>query len=183
MQEQISDRLRVIHRTNRVLWLSVLSGMVVLVLVTYILKQNELFSQSEILISNRAENLFLLLVVGLLFFVFYLKRHYLQATELVQRALTREVNLASSDIADLAQVPSDEADALARVLILMRRYFMLVWSTANIILLVGFVTYLLANQFQTFMIYAVVSFYSMSINFPSFRLIESCREMINAWDG
>lgn len=183
MTEAFQEKLRIIHRTNRVLWAAVLTGMIVLVLVSAFLKKLQLFSSPQIKIDPTLENIFLLIVVGLLFFVFYLKRHYLQGAKLIERARVKDVHVTTGDIADFVAQFGAQADLLAKALILMRRYFMLVWSTANIILLFGFFAFLLAGQFQTLLIYAVVSIYSMSINFPSFHLIESCRDLLAEESG
>jgi len=93
--------------------------------------------------------------------------------KLIIRAAKKKMSYGTGDIADLVTEFGDDAVQLAKTLIIMRRYFMLVWSIANIILVFGFIAFILASQFQTFLIYSVVSIYSTIINFPFFRLIEN----------
>lgn len=173
MNLDFTQRLRKIHRVNRVLWLSVLAGMLVLIVVALLLKYSGIVTGALLQGNPQFDNLMLMLTVGLLFLIFFLKRNYLIPKKLISRATKKNISFGAGDIADLVIEFGDEAVQLAKTLIIMRRYFMLVWSIANIILVFGFIAFILASQFQTFLIYSVISLYSMGINFPFFSLIEN----------
>lgn len=175
----LQQKIRNVHRQNRVLWFSVLAGMIMLVLVTFILRMTSGLEQSNVMINPKMENFLFLLTLGLLLLIFYLKRHYLVPSKMVERAAKKNINISGAEMVDLVETFGDETRMIARVLILMRRYFMLVWSVANILLLFGFISYLLAGQFQTFLIYALIGFYSMIINFPAYSFIEKCLVLLN----
>ena len=179
MDQKVYDKLRHIHRVNRVLWTSVLSGMIFLFILTFIFKYYGYMSTATLRANPQLENLMLLFTIGLLFLIFYLKRHYLVPNKLTDRAEKKEVAYGTGDIADFKAEFGEDVSTIAKTLILMRRYFLLVWSIANIVLLCGFIAFILAGQFQTFLIYVVVSLYSMFINFPSFTLIEKCVAIID----
>jgi len=179
MNQKVYDKLRHIHRVNRVLWTSVLSGMILLFIITFIFKYNGYISAVTLSANPQLENMMLLFTIGLLFLIFYLKRHYLVPRKLIDRAEKKEISYGTGDIADFKEEFGEDVSIIAKALILMRRYFMLVWSLANIVLLFGFIAFILAGQFQTFLIYVVVSLYSMFINFPSFALIEKCVAIVD----
>lgn len=173
------QKIRNIHRQNRVLWLSVLAGMIMLIIVTFLLRFNGVIGETMLSTRPRLENTLFLITVALLFLSFYLKRHYLVPAKMVERAAKKEIAFSAGEMGDLVETFGDEGKMIAKVLILMRRYFMLVWSVANILLLFGFISYLLAGQFQTFLIYALIGLYSMVINFPAYSFIEKCLGLLN----
>ncbi len=168
------QKIRNIHRQNRVLWISVLAGMIMLILVTLILRWNGSIGETALNIRPEMENTLFLVTVALLFLSFYLKRHYLVPQKMIERASKKEINITSVEMIDILDSFGNETKMVVKVLILMRRYFMLVWSVANILLLFGFISFLLAGQFQTFLIYALIGLYSLTINFPAFSFIEKC---------
>jgi hypothetical protein len=49
---------------------------------------------------------------------------------------------------------------------------MVIWSIANLIVMIGFIQYILALQFESFLIYSAVGIFSLAINFPKFTIIE-----------
>lgn len=178
MNQEFYNTLRQIHRANRVLWMSLFSGMSILVITALIFKLGGLFQAQTPSLDSKTDNVILLFTLALLFTVFYLKRHYLVPAKMVARAQKKELSYGSGDIADFYAAFGENTATLSKTLIIMRRYFMLVWSIANVILLLGFIVFITAGQFQTFLIYAVISAYSMSINFPSFKIIEQCASLL-----
>jgi len=150
-----------------------------LILVTFLLRLNGSISETVLDASPKLENTLFLITIALLFLSFYLKRHYLVPQKMVDRASKKEINVSSAEMVDIIDTFGDETKMVVKVLILMRRYFMLVWSVANILLLFGFISFLLAGQFQTFLIYALIGLYSLIINFPAFSFIENCLALMN----
>ena len=177
MNTEYYSKLREIHRVNRVLWIALLSGMGILVLTAALFRFGGLLETAVPTAGSRTDNIILVITLALLFIVFYLKRHYLVPAKIVARARKKKIAAGSGDIAGFIAEFGEEVAVIAYALIIMRRYFMLVWSIANIILLLGFIVFIAAGQFQTFLIYAVISAYSMGINFPSFRIIEQCTSL------
>jgi len=178
MKQEFYTKLRQIHRVNRVLWMSLLSGMGILVLTAILFKFGGFFQTSVPSVDSKLDNAILIFTLALLFTVFYLKRHYLIPAKMVARAQKKEISVGGGDIAAFITEFGENAMTIAKTLVIMRRYFMLVWSIANVILLLGFIVFIAAGQFQTFLIYAVISAYSMAINFPSFKIIEHCMSIL-----
>ena len=60
----------------------------------------------------------------------------------------------------------------------IRRNYIIIWSLAEIICLIGFINYIFAVNFQTYLVFAIVSIYSILINFPRQKLAEQCLEKL-----
>lgn len=166
-------KLRHIHRVNRILWSSILGGMLVLGLVGVFFYYMKLIQWQPLLLHKVDQFLFLLAIV-LVVLIFYIKRHYLDLHKLIERAGVRPVNLSAADAADFMEEFDANATLLVKTLMLMRRYFMVIWSIANLILIVGFIYFVISGLFKTFLMYLIIAVYVMLTNFPSFKLIERC---------
>ncbi len=169
----LREKVRKIHRVNRLLWLAVLSGMLVLTVVAFIFYYFKLVEWNPNAYRN-FDRIVYLVVLFLLFLIFYLKRHYLEPNKLVERVKNRQVVINIEDMADLLQQFGSEYDLLARALTLTRRYLMLIWSVANLILIIGFIYFLMTGLLKAYLIYALIAIYSIAINFPAFSYIERC---------
>ncbi len=169
----LRERVRKIHRVNRLLWLAVLSGMVVLTVVAIVFYQFRLVDWAPQTYRAYDQAVYLA-VLFFLFLIFYIKRHYLEPNKLVERVKNRQVVINIEDMADLLHEFGTDYDLLARMLILSRRYLMVIWSIANLILIIGFIYFLLTGFIKMYAIYALISFYSIAINFPAFSYIERC---------
>jgi len=173
MDEKYNSRLRKIHRVNRLLWLAILSGISVLTLVVLIFDYfkliNPQIAQSNKLLLNMA----MVVVLFLLFLIIYIKQQYLTPQRMTIRAQNHNLNIGSQDVTDLLQEFGAEAQLLAKSLMIMRRYYMVIWSIANLIVMLGFIQYILAVDLQTFLIYGAVGFFSLISNFPRFSIIET----------
>lgn len=174
MEKEFRDQLRRIYRVNRVLYFSILLGMSTLTLVAAIFHFSEVLTQQNLIDVYSVDRVLLMVVFVLLFLILYLKRTYLTPEKLITRAEKRTLNIVSNDVADFVQEFGNRANLLAKALIIMRRYFMVIWSIANLVILLAFIGYILTANFRIFLIYSVVSFYSLAINYPGFRLVERC---------
>ncbi len=166
-------KLRHIHRVNRILWSSILGGMLVLGLVGVLFYYMKLIQWQPLSLHNIDQILFFGAIV-LVVLIFYIKRHYLELHKLIERARVRSVNLSASDAADFMEEFDANATLLVKTLMLMRRYYMVVWSIANLILIIGFIYFVISGLFRTFLMYLILSVYVMLTNFPFFSLIERC---------
>jgi len=169
----IYAKLRHIHRVNRILWASILGGMLVLGLVGFLFHYMKLI-QWQAFIMQKVDQILFFTAIALLLLVFYIKRHYLQIPKLIQRAKVRPVNLAAGDAADLMEEFDANASLLVKTLMLMRRYYMVIWSIANLILIIGFIYFILSGLYKTFLLYLLIGLYVMLTNFPFFSLLERC---------
>ncbi len=181
MEEKLRQKLRNLYRVNRILWLAVLMGILTLIGVGYFLHANGTIV-SDYQAHNNVSTIFLIIAIVLLYIVFHLKRTYLTPKKLIWRARRKKVDFTAPDVADVVAEFGEKADVLIKTLMLLRRYYMVIWSIANLITLLGFVEFVITGQFRVLATYGIVSLYSLLINFPSFKLIERCHDVLELED-
>jgi glucose-6-phosphate-specific signal transduction histidine kinase len=76
----------------------------------------------------------------------------------------------------------DEAEKLGKLMMNIRRKYMVVWAMAEFILLLGVIQYTLTANFRQFLILGMVGFYSILISKPQENLLNICEEYIAAND-
>ncbi len=179
MDEAFRQKVRNLYRVNRLLWYAVLSGIITLLLVGFLLSYSNSITPESPTNHGALGNVLFILSVILLFIVFHMKRTYLDPQKLVWRAQKKTLQITSVDLADFISQFGEEADTMAKTLILLRRYYMVIWSIANLITLIGFIEFVVTGNLRILGIYGIVGLYSLLINFPSFRIIERCYQIIH----
>jgi len=172
MEKNIRDNLRRIHRVNRTLWLSILSGVLILVVISLFFYWGNILDMAVVRPQYLVDQILLFLVFALLLLIMYVKRNYLQLNKIIERAQRRDLSITSSDVTDLVSTFGKETNLLAKALIIMRRYYMVIWSAADLIVIIGFIQYILTMTFKSFAIYTAAGILSLIINFPRFTIIE-----------
>lgn len=143
------------HQTNRILWAVGLIFMVIISAVVFYLDSSIYIkpSQDQKLISD--VSFIAALVITITIFIF--KRSFFQPVKLVY----------GKDKVNIKQV-----------LITIRRRYLIIWVLAEVILLLGFIQYLMTVNIRQFIILGVVSLYSLTINYPQKKLAEKCEEYL-----
>lgn len=180
MEPEFRQKVRNIYRVNRILWIGITAGVIMIMVVGFILYS---FGSITPVVSTENSNLgtiFLIVAMVLLYFVFHMKRNYLAPKKLVWRAKTKNIQISSVDMADFIAQWGTTADTMAKTLILIRIYYMVIWFLADMIALLGFIEFVVTGEIRTLVIYGIVSLYSLFINFPSFGIIERCYNIINS---
>ncbi|RLD15634.1 hypothetical protein DRI50_03860 [candidate division KSB1 bacterium] len=183
MEEQFRQKLRNLYRVNRILWYAVLLGILILMAVGYVLHATNAITPQTV--GHRGDNVstvFLIIALILLYIVFHMKRTYLTPKKLIWRARRKKVDLTGPDVVDFIAEFGERADVLVKTLMLLRRYYMVIWSIANLITLLGFVEFVISGQFRVLATYGIVALYSLLINYPSFKLIERCYNVLELED-
>jgi len=173
MEENMRDTLRRIHRVNRTLWLGIMSGVLVLTVISFFFYVGGILDSAVVNPRHPVNQALMFLVFALLLLIMYVKRHYLQTGKIVERAQRRELSITAADVTDMVAGFGKETNLLAKALIIMRRYYMVIWSAADLIVIIGFIQYILTMSFRSFVIYATVGILSLLINFPRFTIIEN----------
>ncbi len=179
MDENFRKKVRHLYRVNRILWTGVFAGVLTLIGLGYLFHQMNTMAVQPGAIGPQTDTIILFLAIGLLYIVFHMKRTYLAPDRLIKRAQTKTLQITSVDLEDFIAEFGNEANVMAKTLILLRRYYMVIWSIANLITLLGFIQFVISGEIKVLMIYGVVSLYSLLINFPSFRIIEQCYTKIS----
>ncbi len=183
MRNEIRIQLQRIYRANRILYFSILAGMITLVVIAFIFNYSGFLQQQALVDAYTLDRILLMIVAALLLLGIYLKRVYLLPKKLISRAGKSHTKITTADIADLIRESGEEVNILAKALNMMRRYFMVIWSIANLVILLAFTGFILTGNFKIFLVYSVVSLYSIAINFPRFALIENCFYLSEEMDG
>ena len=179
MDEAFRSKVRNLYRVNRLLWYSILGGVFTLLVVGYLLHYFGSITSLQAAEQSGMGTAILIVAIILLYLVFHMKRTYLEPRKLVWRAKKKTLQITSVDLADFIAQFGQTADTMAKTLILLRRYYMVIWSIANLITLLGFIEFVISGEIRTLTIYGVVSLYSLFINFPSFGIIEKCYAIIS----
>jgi hypothetical protein len=174
MEDNFRSKLRRIHRVNRILWNAILADIIILSIIALILWYFQILTEPVLYNLKTFNDISLIIVVLSLFTIMYLKRTYLVPSKIVDRAKRKELHIEASDVIDFIQEFGKEANLIAKALIIMRRYFMVIWSIANLIVLIGFIAFIVSLSLRNFVIYGIVGLYSLLINFPRFSIVEEC---------
>ncbi len=174
MDQNFRAKLKRIHRVNQLLWIAILADILILSVIVFILWYFNILTEPLLVHLKTFNDISLIIVVLLLLTIIYLKRTYLLPSRIVDRANQKELHIQSTDVVDFIQEFGREANIIAKAIIIMRRYFMVIWSTANLVVLIGFISFIVSLSIRNFIIYAIVGFYSLLINFPRFSIVEDC---------
>lgn len=178
MDQNFRAKLRRIHRVNRLLWIAILANILILTVIVIILWYFNILTEPLLVNLKTFNDILLIIVIVLLFTIMYLKRTYLLPSRLVDRANRKELHIQSTDVVDFIQEFGRQANIIVKVLIIMRRYFMVIWSIANLVVLIGFISFIFSLSLRNFIIYGIVALYSLLINFPRFSIVENCYYII-----
>ena len=169
MQDPVLEKIKEINRTNYILWFIVLSGMLILFVIALLL---HFFSESNVLRSNfKSDNFVLLFIALFAFAIFYFKKKYLNIRTILDKAKSANYSFSESHLDDLKNLLKN-GNVLANAIVILKRNFMIVWFLADLILIIAFIGFLLNGYLQSFIIYSIVAFYSILLNFPSKTYIE-----------
>jgi len=174
MDEIFRSKLRRIHRVNRVLWSAIFADIIILIIIVSMFDNFDLLTEPVLYNMKIFNDVSLIIVVFFLFLIIYLKRTYLLPQKMIERAEKKDLHIEAADVKDFVQEFGTEVNILAKTLIIMRRYYMVIWSIANLIVLIAFISYILSLQMRSFLIYSVVGIFSLIINFPYFSIVERC---------
>lgn len=153
----MSEHIHAFNRTNVIIWAAILIAIIIISSIVFIFDQSETFKpMPEAQSVNQI--LFFVAVISA-FAILFLKRSMFSPNKIVTNALKK--SNGEKNHAILTQI---------------RRNYIIVWSLAEIICLIGFINYIFAVNFQTYLVFAIVSIYSILINFPRQKLAEQCLE-------
>ena len=146
------------HRINLILWAAIISFIVILSIVTLILDAADTIQPIEG--AAQISQIIFFLAVALAFSILIFKRSLFMPAKILNK---------------LGEIPDEEKKYIC--LNRLRVYYVIVWAMGEAICVLGFVNYILTVDSQNFLIFAVVSLYSVLINMPRLSLLEKCSSM------
>ncbi len=147
------------HRTNVIIWMAVVVTVIVLSIIVFVIENMNVF----IPVKGAAQisQIIFFIAVVLAFAILFLKRSFFLPGKIVNKLPDEPVT-----------------DKINRCLILIRKNYIIVWALGEAICLLGIVNYILTVDRQYFLVFAVVSLYSILINIPRIALARNCMELI-----
>lgn len=158
---EYAEQMVAAHKLNRILWLAVFMGIILLLAIGFILQSISFFPASGAAAPGLS-NLFLMLTVVLLVAVILMKRSLLYPPKLAGKVL--------NDLTMNKDIPKPipPQKMFSKAVLKLRRYYLVIWSIADLIAIIGFVEYALTGNFGNYFIYIVVAVYSLAINYPAY---------------
>lgn len=147
------------NKTNVILWGAILTGIVILSIIVFILDQSQTFT--PIPVARNVNQILFIVAVIAAFGILILKRSIFLPHKIVAYA-----------------VKNNNEDKTQIILNRIRRNYILVWALAEVICLIGVFNYIFTVNFQTYLVFAIVSIYSVVINFPRQNLADQCIEQL-----
>jgi MFS family permease len=148
------------HKTNLALWLTIIVFMLILGGIVFYLDSSYFIKPHES--QKTISDVFFLIALVLAIAIFIFKRAFFLPLKLVH-AVEHE----------------HESEKLTKIMARIRRNYMVIWSLAELIFLLGFIQYILTANFRQFLILSVVAFYSLVINKPQENLSARCEEYLS----
>ena len=174
MSEVFLEAIKKIHVKNRFFWAIVLADIIIfgllVALFDYIGFPGESFVKNHKVINDFS----LILIIATLVIIMILKRNFLVPDKLIKKARVKELSGTINELADFRKEYGSKADHLLQVLRILRRYYFLIWSLINFVVLIGFLVFLLSSEIRPFLIYGIVALYALIINYPFFSIVERC---------
>jgi hypothetical protein len=154
-----NGKLKEFQRMSVLIWIAIITSIIILSVLIFVLDESLIFVP-----VNNAEQInqvMFLIAVALAFAILFFKRSLFIPGKIVdvspERTLIQKAELA-----------------LRR----LRKNYITVWALGEAICIIGFVNYIFTVDFQQFLVFAVVSLYSVLINIPRIAIAEKCMELI-----
>ena len=150
------------HRINLTIWIAIISFIVVLTMITFFIDSMSPIQPVEG--ANQINQFAFLLAVVLAFAILIFKRTLFMPEKI------------------LAKYKHESAELLTTLCLnQIRKNYIIEWAMGEAICILGFVNYILTANRQYFLVFAVVSIYSVLINMPRIALLKRCAEPNQAY--
>ena len=169
MDDSIEIGLTDLHKKFKFLWIAVLTGMLAIIIISFILYNFQIINLTPVVNPLNADKVALVLIVVIVLAMFFLKRSYLVASKIKERApkYTNRINV--KDFSFLA-LENEKYSLFAASVVYVNKIYLLIWFLADLVVLIAFVNFILAPLLNTFLIYGFVGLYSLIANYPSIRV-------------
>jgi len=152
------------YKTNLIIWMAIMIGMIILVGVTYFLNQSNTFIPIVEIIEVKNVLFILILIAALT--ILLLKRSFLN----FEKVYTKVESITTSDkkIAYFNR---------------LRRNYIIIWALSESIILLGFVEFILLVKHSSFEWFAIIGLYAIAINYPKKSLFQNHLELLAEREG
>jgi len=156
------------HRKNKLVWIAILAGMLILTSVILLLHQLEVIKDPLTINPVEVNKIMLFIVFIIAALIIILKRTLLVRDKLINSACKKLT-------INLDEVDTDYKETVLKTVFSRIQIFqMIIWIMADIIVIIGFLNYLFILSIQASLMYCIVAIYSMIISYPKLSLLEGC---------
>ena len=151
--------LKVFHRSLIFIWVAIISSVVIITLLAFTMQTMNVVTATPQ--AEAINQILFLIAVAIAFAILFFKRSLFLPEKII------------STLPDNS--PAVKTDF---VLMRLRRNYITVWALGEAIALLGFIDYIFTGNNQYFLVYTVVSVYSVLVNMPRLIIAEKCIELI-----
>lgn len=152
------------YKTNFIIWVSIILGMILLIGITYFLDVNNLFEPLDNPIGVK-NVLFVLILISALA-ILLLKRSFFNFTNIFNKIKNKQ-----------------ESEIHSAFFKKQRTNYIIIWALSESIIILGFIEYVLLTDFKSFMLYAAVGLYAIVINYPKKSIFNKHLELLSEKQG
>lgn len=152
------------YKTNLIIWLAIIIGMLMLIGITYFLDQSNTFQ--PVAETLEVKNVLFALILVSALAVLFLKRSFLDFGKIYAKVQSL--------------IDSEKRSVFFSKL---RSNYIIIWAISESIIMIGFVEYILICDFKSFMLYAIIGLYAIGINFPRKSLFEKHLQLLAEKEG
>ncbi len=154
-----NGNLKEFQRSSVLIWAAIITSVIILSVLAFVLDESEAFVPVNSAVQ--INQVMFLIAVALAFAILFFKRSLFIPGKIVD-------------------IPPEKPFPQRTELVLMRlrKNYIIVWALGEAICIIGFINYIFTVDFQHFLVFAVVSLYSVLINMPRIAIAEKCMELI-----
>lgn len=152
------------YKTNLIIWLAIIFGMLILIGITYFLDLSNTFE--PLAETLEVKNVLFALILISALAVLFLKRSFLDFDKIYSKIQT-----------------VDSEEKKSTFFNKLKSNYIIIWAISESIIIVGFVEYVLICDYQSFLLYAVIGLYAIAVNFPKKSLFEKYLELLAEKEG
>ena len=152
------------YKTNMIIWLAIIIGMIMLIGITYFIDQANTFQ--PIAESLEVKNVLFALILISALAVLFLKRSLLDFGKIYSKM--ESLNSAEKKSAFFNK---------------LRANYIIIWAISELIIVIGFVEYVLICDYKSFLLYAIIGLYAIAVNFPKKSLFEKHLQLLAEKEG
>jgi hypothetical protein len=161
MRKKMDDeqQIKEFHRINILIWTAIIVTVIILSAIAYILDRINIFQ--PVPDAAQINQIIFFIAVVIAFAILFLKRSFFLPDKIINKL--SEGSVETKLILTYSQI---------------RRNYIIVWGLGESIAVLGFVNYTLTADFTYFLVFGIVSLYSILINTPRIALLKICTERI-----
>ncbi len=169
MDDQLKAGLQNILQKNRIIWGTVLAGMIGLILFSLAFYYFEVIDHLPIVRPKKADNVTLLVILIFVLIIFYIKQTILIPSKLIEKSKKQNLVLHAK-YSILSQNGDEKRITFLKCVQIFNRNMLIVWFLADMVVLSAFINFILAPIVNKLLMYSFVGLFSLIINFPSSNL-------------